>query len=511
MNQAKPFAFATQSGNVVLSQVLEGYCIKSVEEQSNQLQEDTFSGINGIKEPLYPPKVLSHLSEMNTYHARSCRIKAADIGGYGYSVSPMGENPKPENKTKLETFFENSNPIFEETMTRAQQDYEEIGWGCLELIRTGHLDGGQPRRLEHIPAHTIRIHKDKNKFIQSWDGNKKVWFKKIGYEKDVHKATGKESSLGTLKPDERASELIYNYNYNSRTTYYGTPDYIPAIKTMLGDSAAVDYNIVFFKNYGVPAYAIFISGYYNDEPLKDKEGKPTGKSRIQKLMEDKYREVIENPHGSMIFSIPTRDPTSKVEIRFEKLAVETKDSSFRLYRMDNRDEIITSHGVDPYRLGITAIGSLGGNTAGEMKKTYKSTIQIPRQRTWSALINKYIIRAEKGFNITDHELKLLNWDIEDKTQKIKDDKELWSMGGLTPNEIRRRQGLEIVNHPFMDAYYVNGQPITLTNDDSGEDIPDRVAKILEDLADNMEAIIYDGFKSSGKAQKFFEAIKKIKP
>ena len=69
MNQAKPFAFATQSGNVVLSQVLEGYCIKSAEEQSNQLQEDTFSGINGIKEPLYPPKVLSHLSEMNTYHA----------------------------------------------------------------------------------------------------------------------------------------------------------------------------------------------------------------------------------------------------------------------------------------------------------------------------------------------------------------------------------------------------------------------------------------------------------
>ncbi|MCE7697862.1 MAG: hypothetical protein K8E24_003160, partial [Methanobacterium paludis] len=225
----EPFAFATKSGSVILSDTLDKFAIKSGAEESQQLSEDSFNYADGdgLKQPLYPPKMLAYLAEMNTYHAGCIKTKATDVGGLGWSVVPNAENPNEDNKNKLLSFFQASRPLFEDVATYEQMDKGSIGWGVLELIRVGNVPTGEPERFDHIPSHTVRIHKDKNKFMQTWDGVKKTWFKRIGYDKDVNKNTGAEAKLGSLSPELRAHEIIFDINYTPRSTYYGIPDSVP--------------------------------------------------------------------------------------------------------------------------------------------------------------------------------------------------------------------------------------------------------------------------------------------
>jgi PBSX family phage portal protein len=501
MSSGEPYAFTTAGGEVVLKKVLDTYAIKDVKETKRamkdpftfvadvpdeNLNEDIESkqapevGVNnysfyGLIDPPYNPLLLTNLSELNTYHARCIRTKATDIGGLGYHITPIGKTENKKNEDTLNTFFELSK--ITDTITNGEQDKQEVGWGCLELIREGGEKGiqtGLPRKLVQVHAHTVRIHRSKRKLMQTWDGVNRRWFKRYGARNytidpvnglfDVHVNTGQEFPFNSLPKEEVANEMIYNKKYTSKTSYYGVPDYIPAIRTMLGDQAAVDYNLVFFKNFGIPAYAVYITGNYVDKPILNDKGEETGKTEMQSAMEEKFKQVIENPHGSMVFMIPVRGAEASVEVHFEKLSVDTKESSFRLYRLDNRDEVVTAHGVDPYRIGINQTGSLGGNTAIEGKKSYKSSIAIPGQRSWESDLNTIILTEQpEGFGIDTHIFKLEEIDIEDESALEQSIIALMTNGVLSPNDAIRKIGskynVEVSKAAGMDLHYIGGKPI----------------------------------------------------
>jgi len=48
--------------------------------------------------------------------------------------------------------------------------------------------------------------------------------------------------------------------------------------------------------------------------------------------------------------VPTMEGQGEVNIEFKPLSTEVKEASFRLFRQDNRDEILAAHGVPPYRM-----------------------------------------------------------------------------------------------------------------------------------------------------------------
>lgn len=529
----EPYAFALDDGSVVLKNTLDKFALKSDEfefdkdlfdekiskkdvatkanpgEESKQLREgqNTYSFYNLMRPP-YPPRMLTSLKEINTYHSSAVKTKAVDTAGLGVKIVPIGDNPNPENKKILEQFLRNCYPTAEDLFTRACQDEEEVGWLGIELIRTAGQVRGEPQRFEHIPSHTFRIHKDGNRFMHTWDGITRRWFKLIGdyrsvddkLDKDINVTNGEEHKFGTLPNEQRANEIIYDINYSSGTTYYGTPDSIPAIRTMIGDQAAVNYNITFFKNFATPQYAVYITGNFKDQPILDDGGKPTGKSVLQRAIEDRFREVQQNPHGNMVFMIPSKGgaDSQPVTITFEKLSVDIKDSSFRMYREANRDEVISAERVDPYRAMIVQRGNLGGgNTASmQMVKNYKSTTIKPKQRRLEALINNYVVWRPKekgGFGITDWAIKFEEIDTDDEEHEMNMTKSLFSMGAMMPIQIINRYadkyGLsipeELKDHPALNAYYIEGQPITLETKDP-DVIPEEVAKILDDLADKLD-------------------------
>jgi len=477
----------TDRGRLVRPGILEKYSIKSSNNGSQQIPEDPFTstyGARGIVEPLYNPTQLVTLTEVNVYHNRCCKQKALDVAGSGFSIQPTTKGKGSEaNKKKLEDFFKNRVP--HGTWQKAAQDFEEVGYAGIELVRYNNNPKAEPKTAVYIPAHTFRIHKDKTKFLQE-RGTGKVWFKNIEYEGEIDSNTGDSFNTDAPQSPEalgrRANELLYLTNHTARSDYYGFPDSIPAIPTMYGEQGRATYNVAFFENYGIPTYAITITGDF-DEGERDET---SGLTLLEEQLQEQLQSIQENPHSTMVISIPSRDGLEKsnVGVEFQPLSTETKDASFRLYRMDNRDEVITAHGMDPYRIGVMQAGSLGGNTAIESKKNYKNGVIQPRQQLWEDAINRYIV--EGAFGITDYRFVFNPIDLEDEESDLAIMKDLFQMAAVTPSQLIKtfgeRFGLEPVEHPALDAHYLNGVPIDYTPETP---VPVDVVETLKNLRDGI--------------------------
>lgn len=495
----KPFCYVTDNNQIIRPGVLDQYSTKSQDGQSKQAQPDQFTNAYseyGLIEPPYPPTYLTNLSTLNTYHNRCVKTKALDVGGNGYTLNPIGDNPSKQNYNKLKEFFDSQNPHL---WSDAHQDVEEVGYAAIELIRYGDQPDGEPVLLSHIPGHTIRIHKDFEKFMQL-RGTNKAWFKRAGSDNEINSEDG--TPLGETIPEllhqemgARANEVIWYSSYTPQNDYYGLPDIVPAIGAVYGDRSRNDYNISFFQNYGIPTYAVTISGDFDDE-LVDPDDTDS-LTYLETAIQQHFRNIQQNPHSTLFLSVPSRPGAEgKVDIKFEPLSVETKEASFRLYRSDNRDEIITAHGMDPYRIGVTVAGSLGGNTAIESKKNYKTSIIEPRQNIWERLINTHIIRD--GFGITDWEFRFNEIDLEDKQHDLDFLSKLFQLGAVTPNQLIRRFGdefgLEEGEHPSMDTHYIANRPLE-TEDDLQMTLD--TVKVLESLKHDLLEIANDESKEDG--------------
>lgn len=498
---SRPFCYVTDNNKIIRPGVLDQYSTKSQDGMSKQAPPDLFTNAYseyGLIEPPYTPTYLTNLSSLNTYHARCVKTKALDVGGNGYTLNPIGDNPSEQNYQKLKEFFDQ---LPSDLWVNSHQDAEEVGYAAVELIRYGDQPEGEPQSLVHIPSYTIRIHKDFKKFMQL-RGTGRAWFKLVDTDGEINNKTGNplgESIPELLEQEEgtRANEVIYYKTYSTMTDYYGMPDITPAIGAVYGDKSRNDYNISFFQNFGIPAYVVTVSGDFEDE-LTDPED-PESKTYLETQIENHLHNIQSNPHSTLFLSIPSRPGSDgKVEVNFEPLSVDVKEASFRLYRSDNRDEIITAHGMDPYRIGVTVTGSLGGNTAIESKKNYKTSIIEPRQRLWEDLINKHIVR--NGFGINDWEFKFNDIDVEDEQNDLQILTGLFQLGAVTPNQVIRRFGdrfgLEEGEHPSMDTHYLQGRPLETEDGGDVQTTLDTV-KVLESLKHDLLEIADEQSEKDG--------------
>ncbi|RZN62382.1 MAG: phage portal protein [Methanonatronarchaeia archaeon] len=447
--------------------VLEQYALKS---DSKQLPSDVFHNVYGnlgVVSPLYNPEALARILELNTYHYRCCRTKARETAGLGWKLKPREEeNPSQEQYDRVVAFFEELPEPITSVLNKTMFDYESVGYGALELVRTDHKPDGEPVLLKHIPAHTIRIHSDMMRYVQM-RGTRKRWFKSIELESDIDFESGQIREINSISPERRASEVMWLVNYTPRSDYYGLPDIIPALGAVHGDISRRDYNISFFDNYGVPAYAVFVTG--NFDPGEEDEH---GKTELEKAIEEHFQTLSKDPHSTLILTVPTRaGDDGDVQIQFKPLSVDVKEASFRLYRKDNRDEILSAHGVPPYRAGIAEVGSLSGNTAQESTEIYKRSIIEPRQETLETLINRYIVWG--AFEATDWEFKLEEIDTRDEKHDLELAIKLFENAAITPNKLienfGHKFGLEPSDDPLMDEFYLKGTPISQIAEQQEED------------------------------------------
>lgn len=425
----------------------DGVRVEKADRPSQQLPEDPFSYSNaageaGLENPPYDmDQLVSQLGGNpaglgNSLHARCVKQKASDVAGRGIVLRGRelegDAKPPTEEEDRWGTFVtaieddERGDGSFKEHITRAHEDYESIGWAVLEIGRNakGELDG-----LWQMPAHTLRAHKDHRRFAQKRAG-KLAWFKRFGLEGSVSWTNGAWSDR-TAYGDGIGNEVLVIRNYTPSSSYYGLPDHIPALSALAGWNAQAMYNVRFFGNHAVPSYAVVIEGATLTPELED-------------LIKDHFRQIKGDPARTIVIPIPavSGDESMQPKLRFERLSVDVKEASFRLYKQDNALEICIAHGVPPYRVGWPLIGSLGGATAKEMTAIYNDAIVQPRQETWEQRLNRALLGA-KGLQVTGWILKAAELDLRDEMRDIDKARSLFrDLLVTTPNDNARFFGYD---------------------------------------------------------------------
>lgn len=426
---------------------------KSVDSEIVELRKATLMSPTGkskreslekqkLVAPPFDPVSLVKWTTMSTWHYRCCGQKAEDVAGLGWKLREKEEGEgKPADYDRLMEFFTNCNPThaLREVLYMAQFDYEAVGWLAIEVVRT--LDG-LPAELHYVPAHEIRVHQDEPLYAQMQNGEARVWFKALGVEEEYTRDKGKKKEKLGLK--ERANELIFITGHYPLSSYYGMPAAIPALRALVGDVYAREYNLDFFSNHAIPAYAVIVEGgSLTDEVLKE--------------ITAYFKQIKKDAHQTLVLSTPTG-----VKIRLDKLNDQTREGSFERYETGNRQEIIAAHNVPPYRVGLIEQGSLGGNVARETTEIYKNSVVKPRQEVLEKRMNLLIA----AFDIEGWEFKFDEIDTRDEKLDSEISKAYHGMGVLNSNEVRQRLGRE--PYDGGDRFYVPSSAMEASDPSEGE-------------------------------------------
>lgn len=475
MADKKLFGYVTKSNQIIGSDSW-AYGTFASNMRSDQLgTEDPKASFNmGLMDVPIAIESLTDLVKINTHHTSCCKVKANDAAGSSFNLRPTKPNPAQSQKKRTTKFFEDLNVPINETLRDVIYDFESIGFGAIEIVRENDDMNAPIKELLHIPAHTLKVHRSRKKYAQV-RGAKKVWFKDIEAEFEVNSKTGQTSS--SYGPDVRGNELIFFKKYTHESDFYGVPDIVPAMGSILGDYEREEFNIAFFTNAAIPAWAIFITGDYDPGPVKNDLGEivpedtPGAKTDFERLIESHISQLDTNPRSTMIIAIPStlrKDGSpGKIEVTFQKLSDDVKEASFEKYRLANRDEVTEAHGVPLSRLAITTIGGLGGSTGEATDEIYKRSRIDPLQSMLTSRLNKWILSEE--LDVEDYEFNLPEIDTKDEAHDIKVVTPLFQMGSITPNQIISHFGKKFGIEPEelndkdnpLNHHYIGGQSVEL--------------------------------------------------
>ena len=448
---------------------LEKYSFKAEVDidGSKQIVDDIFKSGQTILNPKYNPWDLVQLLDLYTYHASCVEAVAVDASGISYDLKPLEDTePIDAEKERFKAFIDNCSPSINNHLQRLVYDRRSIGYAALELIRETTSDS-EPKMVKHIPAQTLRRHADKKRVLHVTPAGKKVWFVIYGknYDDngkpcDVKADDGTFHPYNSLSPSERANELLWTMEYAPGTDYYGRPPIVSCLGSIKGDIGAVKYNNQFFDNYGMPKFAVTVTGDFADYDVDPNDDEFDITQTLRYKIGQQIKEVIKHPHSAICITIPSEGEEGNVELKITPLSVQVEEGHFRMYRKDTRDECIHAHHVDPSRLGIYDSGNLNGTNAGVTQNSYKYGTIAPIKSELEDLIN-----------LIGKELEITSWrfNIEDVapidyTKDLALADFLFARGAMTIRDLIDNFGNKFgltyeETEPYLDLRFINNQPL----------------------------------------------------
>lgn len=408
------------------------------------------AGTNGLIPPPLDLRELAAFYDESTWHRKATNALAQDVVGNGWRLVNT-RDPEDENvPAVLQDFFESGGvddfvsipgsegvqPLqlnVQEICRRLIIDHRTTGNAYLGVIRKGRISTGEPEFLVHIPAIYMRWHKDQIRLAWEVNRQKRHWFKRYGVEAEIDNETGDWVGAGERTEFDRLGiEVIPFVEYSPTNVYYGKPDITPALGAILMDLLARDFNLKFFGSNAIPQYAVIFEGWEGDLPEQTR-------LTIADFFQNR---APNNPHSTLVISIPPTEDgiEQKATIKFEKLAAEVREGHFKILRDNSRDEILASHNVPGHRLGIHAVGALGGSTVEESDDIYKSAEVDPLRSLLGVRITDTIIR--QGFEIADWAFEFDELDLSDYNRDAEVQIKLVLAGIKTPNQALMRLGEE---------------------------------------------------------------------
>ena len=434
---------------------------------SKQVVDDLFRQGHQILNPKYNPWQLVQLLDLYTYHASCVEAVAVDTSGISYALKPVEDaEPVEAEKIRFKELLDNCTPSINTQLQRVVYDRRSIGYGALEVIRDTTSDSDVVK-LKHIPAQTLRRHSDKKRVLHITPAGKKVWFVIYGknYDDnnnlcDVKADDGSFHPYNSLSPSERANEILWTMEYAPGTDYYGRPPIVSCLGSIKGDLGAVKYNNAFFDNYGMPKFAITVTGDFADYDLEPDDPEYDITQTLRYKIGQQIKEVIKNPHSAICITIPSEGEEGNVDLKITPLSVQTEEGHFRMYRKDTRDEVIHSHHVDPSRLGIYDAGSLNGSNSQSTMSSYKYGTIAPIKSELEDLVNLIAIDLE----ITSWKFSIEEVAPIDYTKDLSLAEFLFARGAMTIRDLIENFGSKFgltidENEPYLDTRFINNTPL----------------------------------------------------
>ena len=352
----KRYGFVSQRGEIIkIDSLLDsiGVSTKSKVQEDSTQPKDNYERMR----PYHTTKV-DLLTNSCVYVSSAAEIIARDITGNGYEILPTNkDNLKEDLKANIEDWINKQDLI--ESIYKAIYDYKIYGEFILEKA---------DKTIYYMPTKYTSLLQDKD-ILKYWYNGQQVLYKRYGADKK-----------------DNINEFIRFTNHNREDRDYGRPAVIDIEEAVLGNILIKHYNNAFFKNYGMPAGVILVSGNY-DEGEIDKE---TGLSDFDKTIQSQVKQFAENPHSIMCFTARSTDPTSKVDIKLEPINAGSKEGAFMELKKANDEEIIAGLRVPEYLYGINHTGSLGGDNSKEATEIYKRHELQPIKTKVEKIINTLI-------------------------------------------------------------------------------------------------------------------------
>jgi PBSX family phage portal protein len=317
-------------------------------------------------------------------------------------------------KIQLRDWLEslNQDESFTETLEKVFTDVHATGNGYLEIGRTIN---GQIGYVGHIPTTTLRVRRLHDGFVQII-ANKVVYFRNFG-----------ATNTNPITTDPRPNEIIHIKEYSPLNTFYGVPDVIAAMPSLLGDQLASQYNIDYFSNKAVPRYIVTLKGAQLSTEAEDK------------LFRFLQTGLKGQNHRTLYIPLPGDSDTNKVEFKMEPIENGVQEGSFHQYRQQNRDDILVAHQVPLSKLG----GSDASNIAAALSqdRTFKEQVARPAQRNLEKILNKIIREQTDILELKFNELTLTDENAQSQILERYVRNQI-----MLPNEAR-----EVINLPQIEG------------------------------------------------------------
>jgi PBSX family phage portal protein len=409
-----------------------------VDASSKQINPGTvYRNGYGLFDVITPPYNLYELANFyDTSFANHAAIdaKVANIVGLGYSfeatdrtmLSFEGKEQTATDKARkriermkleMRDWLENLNDddSFTKTMEKVYTDVESTGNGYLEIGRTVNGDIGY---VGHIPSTTIRVRRLRDGYMQII-AQKIVYFRNFG-----------ANNPNPVTEDPRPNEIIHIKEYSPLNTFYGIPDIIAALPSLIGDQLASQYNIDYFENKAVPRYVVTLKG-----------------AKLSGEAEDKMFRFLQTglkaqSHRTLYIPLPGDTDQNKVEFKMEPIENGIQDGSFKEYRKQNRDDILIAHQVPMSKLGGTESAAIAASIAQD--RTFKEQVSRPAQSHLNKIVNKIIKEKTDILEFKFNELTLT-----DEITQSQILERYVKTQVMMPNEAREAIGLP--QHPDGDA------------------------------------------------------------
>ena len=456
---------------------------------SKQLGDDIFAAADAytdyLRVPPYGLEQLALLAESHPVHAAALEQKTTDVIASGPQWKPKTDKGDKEQQARVtawwESLFHDASNV--EVLQAMWSDYETIGWGFLEISKDIEE---VVKQLYHIPAHTMRAHRDGIRFAQV-RGARTAYFKRWNSTAEefwLHGGRPIGEKRATKPPPEQlANEVLVFRKPSRRSAFYGIPIYIAAIGHITLSIAARDYNILFFENSREPRHLIVISGL----------GAGGDSEAAAESAEDVFSETKDDPHRSIILPL---EGDTKVEV--VKMGLPQNDMHFSKLIEQMDAEILIAHRMPGDRVGAVKRGFLGGSVAHVGNVIYKDGVVSKGQSIASHRLQQFA-EVEYPKASKDNELEyravLTELDITDFGADADVTIALVKVNLITLNEGRQRMG-QTKHDPFGDMTFAEylvdqGVPVTAKSFMDGVDNPNAVGlnERLEIQMDSIESTI----------------------